>query len=132
MASKSRQKASDVFRESNFLFATKSGFDKAFPQIANLSGTVAEDGNGVSNWRSVRRVSKDTGEFFDCSNPRCYNGGFSVGDILRGMVASRTKHKEDTRYCQGYEGSPKGRRRYRHCMNRFFVAIDIEYRDPDP
>ena len=48
MSSNRREKASDVFRETNFLFAKKSGFDQAFPQIASLSGTVEENGDGVS------------------------------------------------------------------------------------
>ena len=128
MSSSRRQKASDVFQETNLLFAKKSGFDQAFPQIASLSGTVEEDGDGVSEWRRIRHLSKDTGEYFDCSNPLCYNGGFSVGSILRGMVASGTTHKEDNLFCQGYEGSPRGRRRDRDCMNSFRVTVDIEYR----
>ena len=131
MSNNKRQKASDIFRETNYLFAKKSGFDQAFPQIASLSGTVEEDGDGVSNWRRVRHLSKDAGEYFDCSNSLCYNGGFSVGNILRGMVASGTTHKEDTLFCQGHEGSPKGRRRYRDCMNSFRVNVDIKYRAPE-
>lgn len=128
MSRNKRQKASDVFRETEFLFAKKSGFDQAFPQIASLSGTVEEDGDGVSKWRRIRYLSKETGEYFDCSNPLCYNGGFSVGNILRGMVASGATREEDTHFCQGYEGSPKGRRRDRDCMNSFRVTVDIEYR----
>ncbi|MDE2823841.1 MAG: hypothetical protein OXK79_10090 [Chloroflexota bacterium] len=126
-----RQKASDVFRETNFVFATKSGFDQAFPEITTVSGTVEEDGDGVSDWRRTRHISENTGEYFDCSNPLCYNGGFSLGGILRAMVATRATHKEDTLFCQGYEGSPKGRRRYRDCMNSFRVTVDIQYRDSD-
>ncbi|MYG13168.1 MAG: hypothetical protein F4171_10280 [Gammaproteobacteria bacterium] len=126
-----RQKASDVFRDTNFFIAKKSDFDAAFPEIANLSGTVEEDGDGVSSRLRVRHLGKDTGEYFDCSNPLCYNGGFSLGNLLRSMVGSRATHKQDTLFCQGYEGSPKGRRRYRDCMNSFRIAIDIEYRDPE-
>ena len=106
-----RQKASDVFRETNFFLAKKSRF-QAFPQIATLSGTVEEDGDGVSERFGVRSLGKDTGEYFDCSNPLCYN-------------------KEDTRLCEGYEGSPKGRRRYQDCMNSFRIKVDIKYRDGD-
>ena len=49
MPDNKRQKASDVFRETDFFLAKKSGFDQAFPQIATLSGTVEEDGDGVSD-----------------------------------------------------------------------------------
>ena len=132
MPDNKRQKASDVFRETDFFLAKKSGFDQAFPQVATLSGTVEEDGDGVSERLRVQHLGKDTGEYFDCSNPLCYNGGFSLGDILRSMIASRDTHKEDTRFCQGYEGSPKGRRRYRDCMNSFRIKVDIEYRDDEP
>ena len=94
-----RQKASDVFQETNFLFSKKSGFDQAFPQIASLKGTVEENGDGVSERRRISHLGKDTGEYFNCSNPLCYNGGFSVGGILRGMVVSGTTHKEDSLFC---------------------------------
>ena len=95
MLGKSRQKASDIFQETSFFIAKKSGFDQAFPQIASLSGTVEDNRDDISDWRRVRQISQDTGEYFDCSNPPCYKGGFSVGDILRGIVASGAKHKED-------------------------------------
>ena len=131
MPGNKRQKAPDVFRETDFFLAKKSGFDQAFPQIASLSGTVEEDGDGVNDRLSVRHLGKDTGEYFDCSNPLCYNGGFSLGDILRSMIASGDTHKEDTRLCKGYEGSAKGRRRYQDCMNSFRIMVDIEYREGD-
>ena len=75
-----RQKASDVFRTTNSFFAKKSSFDEAFPQIASLSCKVEEDGDGVSSWSHARHYGKGTGEYVDCSNPLCYNGGFSLAE----------------------------------------------------
>ena len=43
-----RQKASDVFRESNFLFAQKGTFAEAFPTIGKLRV-------GLRRWRVTER-----------------------------------------------------------------------------
>ena len=90
-------KASDVFREANFLLANKGTFDEAFPGVADISIEVEEDGDGVSHWRG--KANKRTyrkphlpGEYVNCSNPTCYNGGVSIGSILR---RHRTPHLAD-------------------------------------
>jgi len=123
-----RKKASDVFRESNFVFSQKVSFEEAFPEIADLKVIVEESGHGVREWNRVRHYGKNIGEYIDCSNPLCYNGGFSLGSILREMVRKRETHREETAICQGYEGSPKGRRKYRDCMNFFKITVDIQYK----
>ena len=128
MARDQRQKASDVFREANYPFAEKVGFKEAFPQIAKLNAIVEQKGYGVADWNRTQTLGKGVGEFVDCANPICYRGGFSLGNILRQMVRDRQTHQETTAVCQGYEGSPKGRRRYRSCINSFRITVDIEYR----
>lgn len=124
-----RKKAQDVFNETNFLFSKKVSFIDAFPEIETINVEVIEDGYGVSDWTNPRRFSKyNIGEFINCSNSLCYNGGFSVGKIVRDMLAKKETHREETEYCQGYEGSPKGRRRYRSCNNNFEIKVDITYK----
>ncbi|MFW6116131.1 MAG: hypothetical protein ACOC6F_00250 [bacterium] len=127
-----RQKASDVFNETEFVFGRKVGFDEAFPQIHDVVVEVRERGDGVR--RSTKRVYRKPhiGEYIDCSNPVCYNGGFPIGRILRQMVKNRQTELETTERCQGYEGSPKGRRRYRDCFNSFEVRVSIEYTETIP
>ena len=77
---------------------------------------------------SIRAYDENTlGEYIDCSNRLCYGGGFSIGQVLREMVDGKQTHRETTRGCRGYEGSPKGRRRYRSCVNHWKITVDIEY-----
>ncbi len=127
-----RQKASDVFRESEFVFVSKTdSFDKAFPEIEDIKVEVTESGEGTTQANRERIYRKQTfpGEYTDCHNPMCYNGGFSIGEIIRDMI--RNKQAELTTYkmCQGYEGSPKGRRRYRSCVNSFDINVTIKYKE---
>ena len=77
-----RQKASDVFRETNFLLGEKVAFAKAFPSIETLRVEVEEDGEGVRyEWGRVSVYTQDrAGEYINCSNSLCYNGGFRLGD----------------------------------------------------
>ena len=127
-SNRDREKASDVFRKSNFLFAQKVSFAEAFPTIATLKVVVERSGPGVYEWNRTQCFTSNVGEYVDCQNPVCFNGGFSVGSLLRQMVAENTKHLEVTKFCQGYEGSPKGKRRYRSCTSSFKITIDLEYK----
>ena len=122
-------KASDVFKETRFVFARKVPFKEAFPEIKKLEIKAKESGYGVYEEFDTKYYNTEhpPGEFIDCSNPLCYNGGFSVGEILREMVREKKTHYEGLKVCQGYEGSPKGRRRYRSCINSWKVTIDLEY-----
>lgn len=129
MSSRNHQKASDVFRETDFLFGKTSSFERAFPNILELSVEVEEQNSNGSPIRTRRIDHRDMSEYVDCSNRFCYNGGVSVGRIIRNMVGSKaTRHETELLICQGYEGSPKGRRRYRSCLHAFRVVAEVKYR----
>ena len=104
-----RQKASDVFANTNFLFATKGAFAEGFPTIEEARIEVEETDFGHPV-RTHHGSSKhgSISEFVNCSNSLCYNGGIAIGDILRHMVREQLTEYETRRSCQGYEGSPKG------------------------
>ena len=124
-----RKKASEIFNENNLVFARKVAFDEAFPEIDTINVTVVESGSGIYDQTSTRSYDKHSlGEYIDCSNPACYRGGFSVGSMIQGMVSHKETHTEESTICQGNEGSPKGRRIYRKCINFFKVVIDIQYK----
>lgn len=125
-----RQKASDVFRETNYVFSEKVGFDEAFPEIEDLTVEVIKSGHGIDDWnrKSTYRKQYFPGEYINCSNPLCYNGGFSIGSILREMVRNKQVELETSKICQGNEGSPKGRRIYRKCVNFFKIKVSIKYK----
>ena len=70
----------------------------------------------------------DLGEYIDCTNPLCYNGGFGIGPVVREMVGGRETCREGAAICQGNEGSPKGWRIYRKCINHFRYTVELTYR----
>jgi len=132
MSIKDRKKASDVFREWRPVFGEKSSFKEAFPEIDDLKIECKETGhlgsvfnNETSHYYSIENPP---GEYIDCSNPLCYNGGFSIGRVLREMIRNKEMEKEGSEICKGYEGSPKGRRRYRNCLNFFKYKVKIKYK----
>lgn len=132
-----RQKAQDVFQERNNPFIEKSSsFEKAFPSIRSIKAKVEERGKGVdyNNQFSGKYKERIYGnnsvtEYINCSNPLCYNGGFSLGHLLRMAEDQKKRRVEEIISCQGYEGSPKGRKRYSSCGNYFSILIDIEYHE---
>jgi len=127
MSIKTRKKASDIYRESNYVFAKKVPFEQAFPQIEDLRVEIEESLYGSK--KQAARYEKDgLEEYFDCSNILCHGGGISIGGIIRKMVQKNETHFEDIDICVGHEASPKGRRIYRKCMHSFKVVIDIKYR----
>lgn len=127
-----RQKASDIFQQTTYLMGEKTTFEKAFPNIKDIGVTVEESSDGFSE--GVKRYfSKDSAsEFIDCRNPLCYNGGFSLGSLIRHMEDSHMTELSTVEYCQGYEGSPKGRKKYGLCGHSFEVKIQIKYKKEEP
>lgn len=124
---KERKKVQDVFNKTEFVFSTKTTFEKAFPQIKDISVVVTESGVGVYGNDLSYYNKQHLGEYIKCSNSLCYNGGFSIGHIIRDMVHNKEVDKESSKLCQGNEGSPKGRRIYRKCLNIFKYKIHIDY-----
>lgn len=128
-----RPKASEVFAKANLVFGTKVGFAEAFPEIKALKVTVMETGHvGYGGKRTHSYTEVSVGEYIDCSNPLCYNGGTSLGSHLREMVHERKEEGEFTDICRGNEASAKGRRVYRKCVNLFRSTISIEYHGETP
>ena len=125
------KKASDVYRETIFVYRNKLSFEEEFPQIKSIDISVSESGIGVKDWKSIKSYNKNNlpEEYIDCSNSMCYNGGFSIKEIIRKMVSNHLSNYETTELCQGYEGSPNGQIRYRDCLNGFHVNVKITYND---
>lgn len=133
MSIEDRDKASDIFAKTKYVFSTKAPFEEVFPTIEDIEIQVTETGTGVSG-ESVRiyKGAKEIREYINCSNSLCYNGGISLGDIIRKTVRENTTEFEDSKICQGYEGSPKGKRKYRSCINFFKIKAKIIYRNNTP
>ena len=124
-----REKASDWFRDGNFVFAEKVSFDEAFATIDDFEIHVKVGGLGRRNheWTYTRKNGAP-GEYIDCANSLCYRGRFSIGGVLREMVGKKLTEHSGSALCQGYEGSPKGRRKYRDCLTLFTYNIRLSYK----
>lgn len=125
---KERKKAQDVFNDTDFVFSQKTTFEKAFPGIESIRVDVNETGE-IRFGGNRTYTNSSLGEFVNCSNSMCYNGGFRIGDVVREMNYKREENREGSAICQGNEGSPKGRRIYRKCLNHFDYKITIKYKD---
>lgn len=124
-----RQKASDVFRDANPVFGEKSSFEEAFPDVEDIRIEVEIGTDGEGNDKQTYTKRNFPGEYIDCSESLCYNGGFSIGSILRDMVRECKTHRQGSEICQGYHGSPKGQRKYKECHNFFQYEVHIEYKE---
>ena len=126
-----RQKASDVFAQTDFFMGGKtSDFSKAFPKIDKLKIEVIEDGEGINEYNREKHFTESNppSEYIDCHNSRCYNGGVHIGQLLRYMTETNQTELESRKYCQGYEGSPKGKIKYDECETTFNIKISIVFK----
>ncbi len=128
-----REKASDLFRNSEPAFDKKVPFEEAFPTLKDLKVEVQETSRGSEFQRPPGKTVYDRtnlpGEYVDCKSRLCYGGGFSLGAILRKMIREKQIHLEDGPICWGQEG---GRKIYRHCMSSWDVKVDLVYKTETP
>ena len=131
MTIKERPKASELFskgKTGGLVFGKPCSFDEAFPMIEDLTVKVTQTGQGTYGDDVIRLTKANFGEFVDCHNPLCYGGGFRVGQVIRQMVEEKKTEHKKRGCCSGWESSPGGRRRYRTCINRFYVEVRIKYK----
>ena len=124
-------KASDVCSSQNFWLPRKPcSFSEAFPEIEDIQIELSEEGKEINDYDRTFffNMRNPPGEYADCHNPHCYNGGIRIGQILRHMVATGKSDYSASERCQGYEGSPKGRRKYGSCDNWFSLKVRLKLR----
>jgi hypothetical protein len=104
---------------------TTTDRSKAFPGVKELTVKVAQDPHGMyceKPWQRESTYSKDNiPRYARCQNPRCQQGGLDLQQIV--LLHGNGEHRF---YCNGHEGTPKGRRKGYPCGNSFTVAISIE------
>jgi len=132
MIDKDKDKLSDIINEAEYVFIRKTrSFAEAYPRIAELKVEIDESGGFFDN--STWHTSLDHRNFkhaIDCHNPKCYGGGVEIGRIVHEMMNKSETDREETNICRGYEGSPKGRRRFGSCIHIFKSKVHIKYREP--
>ena len=131
MARENREKLTDVINITNYVFSRKvDSFTEAYPTIAKLRVEVTESDLGVDKPKYTRTFTE--GNFshaVNCHNSLCYRGGVELGWIIHDMVRNKQTDLEETKLCQGYEGSPKGKSRYGSCLHMFHIKALVEYKD---
>lgn len=99
--------------------------DHAFPGIDELQVTVVQDRFGQytpdGRRRESRFTKKNIPRYLSCMNPRCQQGGLDLQQIV--LLWSEG---ESTVWCNGHEGTPKGRRKGDPCENRFDITLSIQ------
>lgn len=130
MAKWHKPKASELVGERKFVPEEQISFEEAFPEIEDVNVEVKETGKMYfKEWDEVTKTyrKQELGEYINCTNHLCYNGGFSIGDILREMIREGQTELKTNKFCKGYESSPKGRR-HSSCVNYFEIKVHIEYK----
>ena len=119
MSPERRKSAQDFLEEGRFVFGQPVSFEKAFPQIAEVTVRTSSFGKPAG----IYTRENFPGEFIPCRESLCFRGGFQIGSILHEMVAARQTSRKDSTICRGRLASPKGRRTYRDCGG--FLEFDI-------
>ena len=102
--------------------------DGTMDKIDKLRVFVEEIGRDAELFE-LRIVHKESvREHVDCSNPACFNGGISLGDVLREMVAGRQEDFIGTCFCTGQEGDPEEPGPHPSCATRFEIEATLHYR----
>ena len=106
-------------------------FSDVFPSIEDMKVVVKLGGDyGVSELNSENHFGTNVTEYYiPCTNPMCHEGGFSVDNLIKRMVASNeTRLQKDYIPCQGFENPSNWTGRNHRCTNFFSVRIDIKYK----
>jgi hypothetical protein len=111
------------------MFGTKVNFDEAFPTIEDITVEVKEAGYMLKRKSTSTYTKEYLVPSFECNNISCKQGGVSIERVLREMVRNKQAEREEIMSCKGHEGSPKGRRIGRACMNHFEITISINYKE---
>jgi len=137
MSKRGTKKASKTVMAAEFVFSNELSIHEAFPEIEDLCMTVTETEGEAKAFveksklphHGKRVYGTNVGECIDCHSPFCVNGGFSIREILRGMVRIHEHSNQGTMLCQGSEGTPKGSRKSLPCNHCFRFTIAVKYKD---
>ncbi len=102
--------------------------DGTMNHVARISVRVQEKGRQA--WKDELLIGQRDAvrEYIDCHNPLCQKGGFSLGDILREMIASRQPDYIGTCFCTGQEGDLEVPESLTSCQTRYDVQIELRLR----
>jgi hypothetical protein len=137
MPRRRRLQASDMFEQSSPLFGPKVPFAEAYSAIEGLSIEIEETDGHITPRRIIFTQQSPPSQYVDCSNRRCYDGGFEIGRIIGDMYHQRETYSEGVKRCQGHEGGIRDSIKTPcDCMFRYKVSVTykpgMEERLPEP
>jgi hypothetical protein len=102
-----------------------------FPNIRDVKVEVLQKRNGSKiepeHLHHAVYTLENMEKRHHCSNLNCTGEGFSIEQILMGMVARKETHWEDNVVlCKGHEPSP-GKGYFPSCGSYWKVKVDVEY-----
>lgn len=101
-------------------FGNNTYIKDEYPQIREASIEVENQ-----RTKGTRKFGKnDSDLLFCCWNHNCSNPGIYVPRYLQEMLDKHETHREFYHFCDGYESSPKGRKKT-PCTESFKITIDL-------
>jgi hypothetical protein len=102
--------------------------DGTLDPVERLSVEISEIGRNAEPfaWRMTSREA--VRERIPCNNPDCFDGGFSLGDLLRELVKNRQRDYMGACFCTGREGDPELQGPHPSCATRYNVEIALSFR----
>ncbi len=102
--------------------------DGTMDKIARLGVVSKEVGQNAEPF-DLRIQHRDAvREYVECNNPNCFNGGFSLGNLLREMLLGRQEEFIGTSFCTGQLGTPEEPGPHPSCPTRYDVEIRLHFR----
>jgi hypothetical protein len=128
-----REKWSDILRQPVDPLRPRTTWRDVKPQIDRMRLEVRQ-GEGICAEGAEPEVITETSayrRYVDCRNPMCVRGGVGIAEVIGQAVAEGRTTISESPMCCGYEGSPKGARRYKGCLFRFIVRGTVSYKKTD-
>lgn len=115
-------------RSNRFFAGPPTTFEEAYPNVEDAIIEWKESTLGINPSGLGRASIKELGGLIQCRNPLCRRGGFEIDFELGMMIRKKETVKEDMLVCPGDEGSPKGRRPGKRCLNGIKYKITVTYK----
>jgi len=102
--------------------------DGTMDPLDGIQVQIEEKGKRASPYLMLWHQKEMIREMIPCSNALCFDGGFSLGDLLRELVNNQQHNFIGTNFCRGREGDPERGGPRPSCETRFLVEVKLSFR----
>jgi hypothetical protein len=114
------------------VFGKSGSFEELYPEVKTLRVVVRVKDLGPSEENIFKFDRETIIPMVSCQNPICNNGGLLLHSLIGEMTKQRLQLRENVSLCRGFEGSEKGKKKYKPCTFQFQYKIEIQYKDQPP